>query len=434
MLQHSRGREGARCIFNTIIITQRFHAYRVADAEKVYLHGIKRRARPAERLNKRYTEFRARASAKAPAPPRAPPSSAPLPPSSAWRDASAEAKALRREPLKNFRSSSSSSVPAPAAATPASEQASSSTTESPEVLNHPAMTKHGHTRYQPMLMPPQPGKRPERYRFNLSMLFTDDGIEYSVEEARARSMGLLGKKWAPPPPSEMRRLASSTSSSLGSSSSSTSSDQPKTSMRRRGYDESERTVQGRGYVGGYTEPTVTLATKEALADVFGMYNSPEKTMRNGPAAGSKYAPVRRVEPITPAGGSTLQSALRQAKADENAKTPMQVFRDENAGIGARNAKENAVTPGAGKVNIFKYQDICVLTGLYISSRFSSTLRLQRKRRTLHANNGVLLQPKTLRHPQRRRTRTATPVCGHARSLHHWAISSKTREINRRLRL
>lgn len=211
------------------------------------------------------------------------------------------------------------------------------------------------------------------------MLFTDDGMEYSVEETRARSMGLLGKKWAPPPPSEMRRLASSTSS-LGSSSSSTSSDQPKTSMRRRGYDESERTVQGRGYVGGYTEPTVTLATKEALADVFGMYNSPEKTMRNGPAAGSKYAPVRRVEPITPASGGTLQSALRQAKADENAKTPMQVFRDENAGVGARNAKENAITPGAAKV-IFsteQYQDICVLMGLYISSRCSSTLRLQRK--------------------------------------------------------
>lgn len=57
----------------------------------------------------------------------------------------------------------------------------------------------------------------------------------------------------------------------------------------------------------------------------------------------------------------MQSALRQAKADENAKTPMQVFRDENAktplqvfrdenaGMG-RNAKENAIVPGVAKVN------------------------------------------------------------------------------------
>ena len=217
------------------------------------------------------------------------------------------------------------------------------------------MTKYGHTRYQPMLMPSQPGKRPERYRFNLPMLFTDDGIEYSVQEARARSMGLLGKKWGPPPPSEMHSFASSTASasSLNSSGSSVTNNQPKPSMRRRGYDESERTVQGRGYAGGYTEPTVTLATKEALADVFGMYNSPEKTMRNGPAAGSKYAPVRRIDPITPAGGGTLQSALRQAKADENSMTPMQVFRDENAG--SRNTREKAVTPGATKVCTIEYR-------------------------------------------------------------------------------
>ncbi|KIP05850.1 hypothetical protein PHLGIDRAFT_30737 [Phlebiopsis gigantea 11061_1 CR5-6] len=339
---------------------------RIQDAEKVFLHGIKRKARPTERLKKRHAEFQARAAVKAPAPPRAPPSSVPLPSASAWRDAPSEVKAIRKEPLKNFRSShsksSSSSAPASAGVPSTStEQVTSSMPVPPDLLNHPSITKHGHTRYQFMLMPTPPGKRPERYRFNLSALFTEDGMEYSVQEVRARSMGLLGKKWGPPPPSEMQRFASPPS--LGSSSSSAAASQPKASMRRRGYDESERTVQGRGYVGGYAEPTVTLATKEALADVFGMYNSPEKTMGNGPAAGSKYAPVRRIEPITPAGGGTLQSALRQAKADENAKTPMQVFRDENAktplqvfrdenaGMG-RNAKENAIVPGVAKFSVF----------------------------------------------------------------------------------
>ena len=43
-----------------------------------------------------------------------------------------------------------------------------------------------------------------------------------------------------------------------------------------------------------SEPTVTLATKEALADVFGMYNSPERTSKFG-TVGSKHAPVHTVK-------------------------------------------------------------------------------------------------------------------------------------------
>jgi hypothetical protein len=47
----------------------------------------------------------------------------------------------------------------------------------------------------------------------------------------------------------------------------------------------------------YSEPTVTINTKEALQDVFGMYNSPEKTTKI--YSGSKHAPTKRVEPMTP---------------------------------------------------------------------------------------------------------------------------------------
>lgn len=46
------------------------------------------------------------------------------------------------------------------------------------------------------------------------------------------------------------------------------------------------------------EPTVTINTKEALADVFGMYNSPEKTVKV--RAGSKHAQTKKVDTITPA--------------------------------------------------------------------------------------------------------------------------------------
>lgn len=65
------------------------------------------------------------------------------------------------------------------------------------------------------------------------------------------------------------------------------------------------------------EPTVTINTKEALADVFGMYNSPEKTLKIE-RPGSKHAPVKKIEPLTPA------PSLRLPRVDENAsaqKTP-----------------------------------------------------------------------------------------------------------------
>ena len=208
-----------------------------------------------------------------------------------------------------------------------------------------------------MLIPAPQGKRPEKLRFNLASLFSEDGMEYNIHEARARSMGLLGKKWAPPPPSELQCSTSSSTSlqSSGGTTVSGSKSSRNPTITRKG-----------GFGGGYSEPTVTLATKEALADVFGMYNSPEKSMRFGPAAGSKYAPVRRVEPVTPVGGGSLHSAFAAAKkADENAKTPIPVFRDENANTktpipvfrdenagSGKNAKENGVTPGASKVCVY----------------------------------------------------------------------------------
>lgn len=147
-----------------------------------------------------------------------------------------------------------------------------------------------------MLAPPAPGKRPEKLRFDLSLLFTDERVEYSVQEARARSMGLLGKKWAPLPVASSKRVNFNDDGRKD----------PKHTMRK-----------GLAYSGG--EPTVTIATKEALADVFGMYNSPEKSMRFGAIAGSKYAPVRRVEPVTPIALPGLSRALNDES--DGSKTP-----------------------------------------------------------------------------------------------------------------
>ena len=100
-----------------------------------------------------------------------------------------------------------------------------------------------------------------------------------MAEARARSMGLLGKRWGPPPASELSRAKSST-------------------MRVNFNDDGTKNTRNytaqRSLAAG--EPTVTINTKAALADVFGMYNSPEKSTR---LPGTKHAPVHAVERVTP---------------------------------------------------------------------------------------------------------------------------------------
>lgn len=163
-----------------------------------------------------------------------------------------------------------------------------------------------------MLAPPAPGRRPEKLRFNLALLFTPSGIEYSAQEVRARSMGLLGKKWGPPPASELR-------------------DSLPGAVRVNFNDDGSRSTQNMGAtaaggkrkslnVASASEPTVTINTKEALADVFGMYNSPDKTVKRA-MPGSKHAPVRKIEPM---GGRKVvpdskSEASRTSPQSENAK-------------------------------------------------------------------------------------------------------------------
>ena len=250
----------------------------------MYLHGIKRRARPVERLKKRYTEFQARASKPPPSRPNV----------AVWQNAPPDVQALRRNPLKNHTKNK-----ATVASSSSSSQAAASTSKSMPPPSNGAPSgakphmKTAHDRYAPMLAPPAPGKRPEKLRFNLGLLFTEEHVEYSIQEARARSIGLLGKKWAPLPVAKSARVNFNDDGRKD----------PKHTQRKALYN----------------EPTVTINTKEALADVFGMYNSPEKSMRFGAVAGSKYAPLKKVEAVTP---MSLQTSFRRVAGEgDEAKTP-----------------------------------------------------------------------------------------------------------------
>ena len=160
--------------------------------------------------------------------------------------------------------------------------------------------------YSYITAPPPVGRRPAKLRFDLSLLLTEEGVEYSYQEARAKSMGLFGKKWGPDPVSALTSPNSTHTASSSSSIAVDFNDDEKTSVLNR--------TQSRG---GF-EPTVTINTKEALADVFGMYNSPEKTLKIE-RPGSKHAPVKKVEPVTPV--SLVRPPDNAISDDKNAYQP-----------------------------------------------------------------------------------------------------------------
>ena len=247
-------------------------ARRREDADAVYRKGIEKSARPLERLKTRYGEFKCRGSPSRP-------------------ESSSESSSSRGA-TKNAAKSNDT----PGSTTNATQPSFKSTAAS---------------RYALMLAPAAPNKRPEKFRFNMSLLFTTEGVEYSIQEARARSMGLLGKKWGPPPPSEFNYSSTSTSSSSSSTAAVDFNDSSRRTSRLKPY--------ARKSLLSGSEPTVTINTKEALADVFGMYNSPDKTSKLA-VPGSKHAPLKKVEPVTPLVPPRM-TVLKENENSRSARTP-----------------------------------------------------------------------------------------------------------------
>ncbi|KAJ7931504.1 hypothetical protein B0H13DRAFT_1958507, partial [Mycena leptocephala] len=267
---------------------------RNTEAETVYRKGIKKQVRPLERLKIRYREFKGRLTSS-PDPDRTP----------------------TQISAANVASSSSS----------------------PSLVTNASLATTAESRYAHIFAPPPPGKRPEQQQFDLSLLFSDK--EYCIEEARARSIGLYGKKWpAPPPPAPFSPLGNSAVSSSSSSSLS--------SVKVNFNDDGQGS---RSLLGG-AEPTVTINTKEALADVFGMFNSPEKTAKLA-------AMTKKIEPVTPIAPPPLR---KPGNENENsyAKTPQSGFRPFVDDAGANlSRKENTpakfapfIDPGTSKTPSF----------------------------------------------------------------------------------
>lgn len=203
---------------------------------------------------------------------------------------------------------STTAAPEPAPAASASTEAKSSSSSS--------RSKPGHKRYAYIKAhlksggAPAPGKKPEKFAFEFDALYTPAAGEFSWQEVRARHMGLLGRQWPQDAPEPPFSAAAPAMGAVVPASPAQSS--PSSSPARVPVD----------FNGGLTvtrrlgaEPTVTINTKEALADVFGMYNSPERTKKMIP--GSKHAPTRRVEAGTGAGASAGARPLLRTFSSEN---------------------------------------------------------------------------------------------------------------------
>ncbi|KAG5638771.1 hypothetical protein H0H81_010192 [Sphagnurus paluster] len=242
---------------------------KLEDADVLYRQGIRLQARPVERLKTRYRDFLSRSGF------------------------SSKPTATSKTSIGSSSTASKSQVSQPKTQNRSASSSSSTSKRNPasRIVNFNSTAE---SRYAAMLTPPDPGKRAEKMRFNMSLLFTKEGGEFSIQEARARSLGLLGKKWGPPPASESYRFPGTSSLSMPVD---FNDDGMKQGMGGR----------RKSYLGG-GEPTVTINTREALEDVFGMYNSPDRTVKVQP--GSKYAPVRDIQPLTPAiapRGNSLQN-------------------------------------------------------------------------------------------------------------------------------
>lgn len=196
----------------------------------------------------------------------------------------------RKDPLRNINPGYTS------------RQASSTFSDSNTANSVTQLPKHKRPNpYAHLNAPPDPGKRPEKLRFDLTLLLEADGTEYCFEEVRARHLGLLGKKWpAPPPPNAAVALAASSSSQKGA-------EGHERSVKVDFNDQGARASRP----ARRQSVTVTINTKQALEDVFEMYNSPDE---------HQHSEIPDDRPTT-AAPSNLQTP-----AAENRQP---VFRDEN---------------------------------------------------------------------------------------------------------
>ncbi|KAG8690730.1 hypothetical protein FRC11_009475 [Ceratobasidium sp. 423] len=228
-----------------------------------------------------------------------------------------ESEALRQNPFKNWESApskqtaagtSKSTAPPPGSSTSALAASSSTlqtSSSSPDPL--PSWPKPKPLKPLPSLPKrlrnpaPGPGKKAEQICLPLARLqaSVSGSEEYSPDEARARALGLLGKKWAPPPVV----VAVPVRDEAGGG-------RMNDRTGKGGKKEKERTMTMT--IAG--EPTVTVNTRAALGDVFEMFNT-------SPARDKGRADIIEEEDEGEEGVAELRPPLSMMQLSEGQKAP-----------------------------------------------------------------------------------------------------------------
>jgi checkpoint serine/threonine-protein kinase len=146
----------------------------------------------------------------------------------------------------------------------------------------------------------------ERLQIDISLLILPDGTEIHPLERRARDFGVADKKWPSPGP----ELAPHPSGA-----------NPTSSMFKSGEIETRvdfegtkpMTMSNTNFTNMTRDATVTINTKEALMAVYGMYNSPTKSIGSDKAFAAMMDPGNADAP-------TPMPAISKAAHDENAGT------------------------------------------------------------------------------------------------------------------
>jgi checkpoint serine/threonine-protein kinase len=139
----------------------------------------------------------------------------------------------------------------------------------------------------------------ERLQIDISLLILPDGTEIHPLERRARDFGIADKKWPSPGPE------------LASNSSTFKSGDIETRVDFEGTK--PMTISNTNFTNMTRDATVTINTKEALMAVYGMYNSPTKSIGSDKVFAAMMDP-RNADVPTP------MQATGNAANDENAGT------------------------------------------------------------------------------------------------------------------
>jgi checkpoint serine/threonine-protein kinase len=249
---------------------------------------------------------------------------------------------LKRDPLRNH------AMPPP--------ELPSTSNAKPKVPLGSSQSKSGDlaasTSSRPKTSKSLPATKPnERLQIDISLLILPDGTEIHPLERRARDFGVADKRWPMPGPEQTPNPKAAAQNRT----------QPKDSDHEIQVDfEGTKPMTMSSTMTGFSrDATVTINTKEALMAVYGMYNSPTKSLTSGKAFSAAMIDPQNADFPTP-----MANPASVAPRDENAGTArkpgktyiiqrhlshfisvFQPFTDGPTPSASRISSENTRTPG-----------------------------------------------------------------------------------------